>query len=94
MILVIIRMKVLSEKRNELSETFVSLIGSIRTVKRYKRCDYPWAGGGTLLGAIIASAGATFSGSGNVRITTLNFRALDVNAPIAMANTHINAPTP
>jgi quinol monooxygenase YgiN len=40
MILVIIRMKVLSEKRLELSQTIASLIGSIRTEKGCKRCDF------------------------------------------------------
>jgi quinol monooxygenase YgiN len=40
MILVIIRMKVLSEKRMELSQTIGSLLGSIRTEKGCKRCDF------------------------------------------------------
>jgi quinol monooxygenase YgiN len=40
MILVIIRMKVLSEKRMELSQTIALLIGSIRTEKGCKRCDF------------------------------------------------------
>jgi quinol monooxygenase YgiN len=40
MLLVIIRMKVLSEKRLELSQTIASLIGSIRTEKGCKRCDF------------------------------------------------------
>ena len=40
MILVVIRMKVLSEKRMELSQTIGSLIGSIRTEKGCKRCDF------------------------------------------------------
>ena len=40
MILVIIRMKVLSEKRMELSQTIVLLIGSIRAEKGCKRCDF------------------------------------------------------
>jgi quinol monooxygenase YgiN len=40
MILLIIRMKVLSEKRMELSQTIASLIGSIRTEKGCKRCDF------------------------------------------------------
>jgi len=40
MILVIIRMKVLCEKRKELSQTITSLIGSIRTEKGCKRCDF------------------------------------------------------
>ena len=40
MILVIIRMKVLSEKRMELSQTIASLIGSIRMEKGCNRCDF------------------------------------------------------
>ena len=40
MILVIVRMKVLSEKRMELSQTIGSLIGSIRTEKGCRRCDF------------------------------------------------------
>ena len=40
MILVIIRMKVLNEKRLELSQTIASLIGPIRTEKGCRRCDF------------------------------------------------------
>jgi len=40
MTLVIIRMKVLPEKRMELSQTIASLMGSIRTEKGCKRCDF------------------------------------------------------
>ncbi len=40
MILVIIRMKVLSEKRMELLQTIALLIGSIRREKGCKRCDF------------------------------------------------------
>ena len=40
MILVIIQMKVLTEKRMELSQTISSLIGSIRTEKGCERCDF------------------------------------------------------
>ena len=40
MILLIIRMKVLSAKRMELSQAIDSLIGSIRTEKGCKRCDF------------------------------------------------------
>ena len=40
MILVIIRMRVLAEKRMELSQTIASLIGSIRTEKGCQRCDF------------------------------------------------------
>jgi quinol monooxygenase YgiN len=40
MILVIIRMKVLAEKRKELSQTIASLIGSLRTEQGCRRCDF------------------------------------------------------
>ena len=40
MILVIIRMKVLSDKRMELSQTIASLSGSIRMEKGCNRCDF------------------------------------------------------
>jgi quinol monooxygenase YgiN len=40
MIVVTIRMKVLSEKHLELSQTIASLIGSIRTEKGCQRCDF------------------------------------------------------
>jgi quinol monooxygenase YgiN len=40
MILLIIRMNVFSGKRKELSQTIASLIGSIRTEKGCKRCDF------------------------------------------------------
>ena len=40
MILVIIRMRVLAEKRKELSQTISSLIGSIRTEKGCRRCNF------------------------------------------------------
>jgi quinol monooxygenase YgiN len=40
MIMVIIRMKVLSEKRVELSQTIASLTGSIRAENGCRRCDF------------------------------------------------------
>jgi quinol monooxygenase YgiN len=40
MILVVFRMRVLKEKRKELSQTISSLIGSIRTEKGCQRCDF------------------------------------------------------
>jgi quinol monooxygenase YgiN len=40
MILVIIRMKVLAEKRKELCQTIASLIGPLRTEKGCLRCDF------------------------------------------------------
>jgi len=52
------------------------------------------AGGGTMVGTIIASAGITFSTAGNVAITTLNGRALALNASVTMVNTVINVPLP
>lgn len=40
MVLLIIRMNVLPEKRMELSQTIASLIGSIRTEKGCRSCDF------------------------------------------------------
>jgi quinol monooxygenase YgiN len=40
MILVIIRMKVFAEKRKELSQTIVSLIGSLKTEIGCRSCDF------------------------------------------------------
>ncbi len=52
------------------------------------------AGGGTMVGTIIASDGVTFSTTGNATITTLNGRALGLNASVTMVNTVINVPAP
>ncbi|HEY4739924.1 MAG TPA: Ig-like domain-containing protein [Candidatus Acidoferrales bacterium] len=52
------------------------------------------AGGGTMVGTIIASAGITFSTAGNSAGTTLNGRALALNASVTMVNTVINVPAP
>jgi hypothetical protein len=52
------------------------------------------AGGGTMVGTIIASSGVTFSTAGNMAITTLNGRALALNASVTMVNTVINVPAP
>src|SRR5258706_97335 len=52
------------------------------------------AGGGTMVGTIISSASTTFSTPGNVAVTTLNGRALALNASVTMVNTVINVPTP
>jgi hypothetical protein len=48
------------------------------------------AGGGTMVGTIIASAGLTFSTAGNATLTTLNGRALGLFAAVTMVNTAIN----
>jgi hypothetical protein len=52
------------------------------------------AGGGTMVGTIIAFSGATFSTAGNVDITTLEGRALALHASVTMVNTRINVPAP
>lgn len=48
------------------------------------------AGGGSMAGTIIASAGITFSTAGNATLTTLNGRALGLFAAVTMVNTVIN----
>jgi len=52
------------------------------------------AGGGTMEGTIIAYSGVTFSTAGNVALTTLNGRALGLNASVTLVNTIINVPAP
>jgi Ice-binding-like len=49
------------------------------------------AGGGMMVGTVIASAGVTFSTAGKATVTTLNGRALSLFASITMVNTAINA---
>ncbi len=50
------------------------------------------AGGGTMAGTIVSSAGMTFSTAGNAAITVLNGRAISLNASVTMVNTVINVP--
>ena len=52
------------------------------------------AGGGTMVGTIISSAATSISTAGNTTISTLNGRALALNASVTMVNTHINVPAP
>jgi len=52
------------------------------------------AGGGTMVGTILAQSGVSFSTAGNVAITTLNGRALALTGPVTMVNTVINVPAP
>jgi hypothetical protein len=52
------------------------------------------AGGGNMVGTIIASLGVTFSTPGNAAVCTLNGRALALNASVTMVNTVINVPAP
>ena len=50
------------------------------------------AGEGTMVGTIIAQDGVTFSTAGNVKVVTLNGRALSLGASVTMVNTVINVP--
>lgn len=50
------------------------------------------ASGGTMVGTIISQAGVTFSTAGTPPVTTLNGRALSLNASVTMVNTVINVP--
>jgi hypothetical protein len=50
------------------------------------------AGGGTMVGTIIAQDGVTFSTADNVNIVTLNGRALSLGASVTMVNTVVNVP--
>ncbi|MEO6330045.1 MAG: Ig-like domain-containing protein [Ginsengibacter sp.] len=50
------------------------------------------AGGGVMVGTIIASAGVTFSTAGNAVQTVLNGRAISLVASVTMVNTTINVP--
>jgi hypothetical protein len=52
------------------------------------------AGGGAMVGTIIASSAVSFSTAGNVAIVTLNGRAVGLNASVTMTNTVINVPAP
>jgi hypothetical protein len=52
------------------------------------------AGGGTMVGTIIAQAGASFSTVGNVNLVTLNGRAISLGASVTLVNTVINVPAP
>jgi hypothetical protein len=50
------------------------------------------AGGGTMVGTVIAQDGVTFSTAGNVALVTLNGRALSLGASVTMVNTVVNVP--
>jgi len=52
------------------------------------------AGGGTMVGRILASAGVSTSTAGNVSIVTLNGSATSLNASVTVVNTVINVPSP
>ena len=50
--------------------------------------------GGTMVGTIISSAATSFSTAGQICCTTLNGRALALNASVTLVNTLINVPAP
>lgn len=50
------------------------------------------AGGGVMVGTILANSGVTFSTAGNAVQTVLNGRALSLIASVTMVNTTINVP--
>jgi hypothetical protein len=50
--------------------------------------------GSSMVGTIIASAGVTVSTAGQPATTTLNGRALGLNASVTLVNTVINVPAP
>ena len=52
------------------------------------------AGGGTMVGTIIAQAGASVSTAGNVTLVTINGRVLSLGASVTLVNTIINVPSP
>ena len=52
------------------------------------------AGGGNMVGTIIAFSGVSISTVGNVDVATLNGRALALNASVTMVNARINVPAP
>ncbi len=50
------------------------------------------AGGGIMVGTIMANSGVTFSTAGNVALTVLNGRAISLVASVTMVNTIVNVP--
>ena len=52
------------------------------------------AGGGTMVGTIIANSGVVFSNAGNVSVVTLEGRALSLVSSVTMVNTVVNVPLP
>lgn len=67
-----------------LSKNVFWYVGSAATINS--------AGGGTMVGTIIANSGVTFSTAGNANQTVLNGRAISLVASVTMVNTTINVP--
>ncbi|HLX13094.1 MAG TPA: hypothetical protein VKS81_09815, partial [Bacteroidota bacterium] len=53
-----------------------------------------YAGGGNMVGTIIAYSGVTISSPGVAQISRLEGRALGLNASVTMVNTIIDVPLP
>ena len=52
------------------------------------------AGGGTMMGTVISTAGTAVSTNGNVVVVTINGRVLSLDASVTLVNTVINVPAP
>jgi hypothetical protein len=52
------------------------------------------AGGGTMVGTVIAQSGVAFSSVGNAAVVTLQGRAFSLGGSVTVANTIINVPAP
>jgi hypothetical protein len=71
-------------KNGALAKNVFWYVGSAATINA--------AGGGTMVGTIISTAGVTFSTAGNAVQTVLNGRAISLVASVTMVNTTINVP--
>ena len=71
-------------KNGALSKNVFWYVGSAATING--------AGGGTMVGTIIANSGVTFSTPGNAAQTVLNGRAISLISSVTMVNTTINVP--
>lgn len=71
-------------KNGALSKNVFWYVGSAATING--------AGGGTMVGTIIANSGVTFSTAGNAAQTVLNGRAISLVSSVTMVNTTINVP--
>ncbi|WP_269223654.1 Ig-like domain-containing protein [Flavobacterium sp. IMCC34518] len=71
-------------KNGALAKNVFWYVGSAATING--------AGGGTMVGTIIANSGVTFSTPGNAVQTVLNGRAISLISSVTMVNTTINVP--
>lgn len=71
-------------KNGALAKNVFWYVGSAATING--------AGGGTMVGTIIATSGVTFSTPGNAVQTVLNGRAISLVSSVTMVNTTVNVP--